>query len=398
MLGTEVVDATESMHPAWRSLTGSVLVGLTSDSKSDATVSSPTLYSLSSRDTEPHFRQWTWVQEPFRVVLGLLTIVGPIVLYIVGPRIGRPRLLAHVGLAAVVALGSLFLGELLIVAIALAMKVESSVADLVAKVGGVLVAVAAIWLTFRRRRFGRVSPRPKTPSRRRHHLPQADKKVLETARTCARCQGALAWFRKNKGVENSLPRAAVRFCTTCGALMIEPTQRLSSPWRFRVPEQGRFEARTPPASDLRQGFRRLGVFLDVVLVLAALGQLSNNPAGAGKTLGATFFLWLVTPGRARDILVAVKQASRREDLLIEDTLSGPLTLDSRGIAELWVRARAEEYGSQFELVATLREKSEILTLVPNLTATDATNLAEHLAACLDIPAPTRLLSPPQPST
>ena len=330
------------------------------------------------------------MQETLKVVLGLLTIGGPIVLYIVGPRIGRPRLLAHVALAAVVALAAYFLGELMFVALALALKAEHDVADLAARLGGVPVAAAALWLTFRRRRFGRVAPRPKLSSRRRDHLPQADKKKSESARTCTRCQAALAWFRKDQGVEKKLPRDAVRFCTGCGALLLESTQPLSSPWRFRAPKKGRFEARSPPASDLREGFRRLGLFLDVALVVAALAQLSSNPDRAGKTLASAFFLWLLTPGRAREVLVSVKDSLSREDLVIADTRDGPLTLDSRSIAELWVRAAAEEYGSRFDLVATLRETSVIVPLVANLTATDAVNLAEHLAACLQLPAPTRL--------
>jgi hypothetical protein len=330
------------------------------------------------------------VQETFKVALGLLTIVGPIVLYIVGPRIGRPRLLAHGALAAVVAVVAFFLGELMFVALALALKAERDVANLVAQLGGVPVAAAALWLTFRRRRFGRVSPRAKPPSHPRHHLPRADKRKSETARTCTRCQAALAWFRKDNGVEKNLPRDAVRFCTGCGALVLEPTQPLSSPWRFRVPDRGRFEARTPPASDLREGFRRLGLFGVVVLVLAALGQLSVDPARAGRALASAFLLWLLTPKRARDVLVTVKDSSSREDLLIEDTRDGPLALDSRSIAELWVRAAADEYASRFDLVASLRETSVIVPLVANLTATDAINLAEHLAACLQLPAPTRL--------
>jgi hypothetical protein len=352
-------------------------------------------YYFGGRDTAPQVRQWIGVQETFKAVLGLLTIAGPIVLYVVGPRIGRPRLLADVALAAVVALASFFLGELVFAGLALALRLDRNVANLVAQVGGVPVAVAGVWLTFRRRRFGRVSPRPKKTARSRHHLPQADKKSSEPAGTCARCHGALGGFRKDNGVEKSLPRDAVRFCTNCGALLIQPTQQLSNSWRFRVPEQGRFEARTPPASDLREGLRRLGVFFDVVLVLAAVGQFSDNPARAGKTLASAFLLWLITPRRVRDVLVTVKQTSSREDLLIEDTRGGPLTLDSRSIAELWVRATAAEYGSQLDLVATLRETSEVVTLVAHLTATDAINLAEHLAACLELPAPTRLTRPSQ---
>jgi hypothetical protein len=134
----------------------------------------------------------------------------------------------------------------------------------------------------------------------------------------------------------------------------------------------------------------VGLFGDVVLVLAALGQLSDDPARAGRTLASAFLLWLVTPKRAREVLVSVKHSSSREDLLIEDTREGPLALDTRGIAELWVRAAADEYGSRFDLVATLRETSVIVPLVAHLTATDAINLAEHLAACLQLPAPTRL--------
>lgn len=323
----------------------------------------------------------------------LLTIGGPIVLATVGPRIGRPRLLAHVALAAVVGIAAFFLGELVVVAIALVSKAERDVADRVAQVGGVLFAVGALWLTFRRRTFGSTSTRPpKRPARSRHQPPLASKagKEARDAGTCARCAGALARFRKDNGAEKSVPRDAIRFCTACGALLIDATHRLSSPWLFRVSEQARFEARSPPASDLRTGFRRLGIAGNVVLVLAAVGQFADTPARAGKTLASAFFLWLVTPGRARELLVTIQVGPNHEDLVIEDTVGGPVTLDSRSMTELWVRAKAGEYGSQFDLVATLKETSETVRLVGNLSATDALDLAEHLAACLQLPVSTRL--------
>jgi hypothetical protein len=237
----------------------------------------------------------------------------------------------------------------------------------------------------------RLEPDRDKERRRGAAAPSLNRPDRGIASKCVRCQGKLVELPAHMWVF-TIPKEWGRMCSTCSSCFVLADTKMPPYWLYAVPPGRLFEARTPPVNQNKQRLRLMGVALIAVLSLAWLGTIVSDPAaGAGILLTVIFLTWALLPGKPRQTLVALENDGRRRALVVEDTNAQPVAVDSAGIRELRVRAEpgAEDIYS-VAVVAERRNGSEAQVIVGRMGLEGAVDLAEHLAACINVPANTRL--------